>query len=91
VRIARPRGVCAAYHRGMRCNIDAQGKKVRLIGGFVTLGVALLFAALGISGIVGHWWPWAAAGGSAAGAAFQIYEGWAGWCAFRAMGMKTRV
>ena len=74
----------------MQCNIDARGKRVRLINGIVTLviGIVLLFA-------------WALRTGTSAAwvtsitvlfcAAFMIFEARAGWCAVRAMGFKTRV
>jgi len=71
----------------MQCNIDARGKAVRLVIGAISLiaGVAL-FAA---------WWQGAHEAffyvglGAMAGGAFGIFEGAAGWCVVRALGMKT--
>jgi len=73
----------------MQCNIDAKGKAVRLVIGAISLiaGLALL----------GFWWSsgteWAlyTGIGASAGGAFGIFEGAAGWCVVRAMGMKTPV
>ena len=74
----------------LQCNIDAKGKRVRLINGIVTtlIGVLLLFL-------------WALPSGSAiawvltiaciAGGAFMIFEARAGWCVIRAMGFKTPI
>lgn len=72
----------------MRCNIDAKGKRVRLVGGLVTLAVAAVFAGLTLAGVVGGW-GWAVAAAAAVGGGFQVFEARAGWCALRAMGVKT--
>jgi hypothetical protein len=74
----------------MQCNIDARGKRVRLINGIVTLfvGVVLLFAWALRAGTTPAWGVTIAA---FACAAFMIFEARAGWCALRAMGFKTRV
>ena len=74
----------------MQCNIDARGKRVRLINGIVTMlvGVALLFAwAMRSDG----WVPWVTTIAVLAGGAFMIFEARAGWCAIRAMGIKTPI
>jgi hypothetical protein len=74
----------------MRCNIDARGKAVRLRNGLIVLVVGILVAALW-AWPTGHVVAWAIAGVLAAGGAFMVFEGWAGWCVLRAMGMKTRI
>ena len=72
------------------CNIDAKGKAVRLIGGGITLAAAAALAVvILVAGLDPLWW-WGVAG-AAAGAAVQLYEGWSGWCALRAMGVKTPI
>ena len=73
----------------LTCNIDSRGKSLRLI-----LGVIFLLDGLTLLII------WALRTGSHAGwfasilliliGAFMIFEGRNGWCALRAMGMKTR-
>lgn len=74
----------------MQCNIDAKGKAFRLIYGLLMIGAALLFAGLGLYGVLTGWWVWAAAGFLALAGAFGVFEARAGWCAVRAMGFKTR-
>ncbi|MDQ3441499.1 MAG: hypothetical protein M3478_14240 [Planctomycetota bacterium] len=74
----------------MQCNIDARGKRVRLINGIVTtvIGVVLLFAwAIRSEG----WVVWATTIAVLAGGALMIFEARAGWCAIRAMGIKTPI
>lgn len=74
----------------MQCNIDARGKRVRLINGIVTLviGIALVFAWALRSGTTA---AWVVSTVVLLVAAFMIFEARAGWCALRAMGIKTRV
>jgi hypothetical protein len=74
----------------MQCNIDARGKRVRLINGIVTtvVGVVMLFAwAMRSDG----WVSWVTTIAVLAGGAFMIFEARAGWCAIRAMGIKTPI
>ena len=74
----------------MQCNIDARGKRMRLIGGLVTLsiGIVLLVAwAVPTQSRA----AWAVAAAPLAGGAFMVFEARAGWCALRAMGFKTPV
>lgn len=72
------------------CNIDSRGKALRLVMGMIMclLG-AILFLAWARGS--GTWWRWPIAAAPAAMGVFQIYEGWAGWCVIRAMGIKTRI
>ena len=75
----------------MICNIDAKGRRFRAISGIacVTIGLALaaiailfhyMVAPLVFTGVMV-----AICGG------FQIFESRKGWCALRAMGIKTRL
>ncbi len=71
----------------LACNIDARGKAVRL-------RIALVLLVLGLGAL-----PWAlASGGSPQWTAavvlltsggFTLFEARAGWCALRAVGVKT--
>ena len=73
----------------LTCNIDAKGKKIRLINGIVTVGIALIlmgFWAIPADTIV----PWVVVIIVLLSGAFMIFEARAGWCVVRAMGMKTR-
>ena len=74
----------------MQCNIDAKGKAVRLIYGLLMIAAGAVVAGLGLAGVVGGWWVWAAAGALVLLGAFSVFEARAGWCAVRAMGFKTR-
>ena len=73
----------------LECNIDARGKAVRLAGGLVTVGIGLLLALLSLTDVLTL--PNASYLVSACflGGGFAIFEARAGWCALRAMGIKT--
>jgi hypothetical protein len=87
------------------CNIDRRGRAVRTIAGAATLlvGIALIAAPLLLGGgeAEGTSTPQETAnrtasllvGGIAAccGGAFMLFEGLVGWCAVRAMGMRTPI
>jgi hypothetical protein len=74
----------------LTCNIDACGKRVRLLNGIILaafgLGTALLWAIRG-----GSFWLWAASAFLLIVGGFCIFEARAGWCALRAMGIKTKL
>lgn len=74
----------------MQCNIDAKGKFVRLIYGLLMLVAAIVLAGLILLDVIGGGWVWAIVVGLVAMGAFGIYEARAGWCAVRAMGIKTK-
>jgi hypothetical protein len=72
---------------GLACNIDQDGRRARLIGGIIVdvCGVALIIAGA-ISGskvllVAGIFLDVAGS--------FMIFEGARGWCALRALGIKT--
>ncbi len=81
----------------MKCNIDEKGRRVRRAGGIVccVAGAALviIFLAARYRYLSAHYgYPVLLVGlGLLAGGVFQLYEARKGWCALRAMGMKTRV
>lgn len=79
----------SAYNAFMQCNIDAKGKAARLISGALTLIAGLVLIGLWMAGTLPQGWVAALGALALAGGAFQIYEGWAGWCVMRAMGFKT--
>ncbi len=74
---------------GLNCNIDARGRAIRLITGMVVLALGVILLIL---------WAWREGGGLAwtislalvLSGGFMIFEGRAGWCIVRAMGIKTR-
>ncbi|HTS17272.1 MAG TPA: hypothetical protein VMP11_06855 [Verrucomicrobiae bacterium] len=71
----------------LACNIDQRGRKARMISGGIVSACGL---ALIITGVIGKSGTLMAVGvfldvvGS-----FMIFEGARGWCALRAMGIKT--
>jgi hypothetical protein len=73
----------------LQCNIDAKGQRIRLIMGLFALACAILITlcwAIPFGGFL----PWIIAVALLGTAAFTIFESRAGWCAFRAMGIKTK-
>jgi hypothetical protein len=72
----------------LTCNINRRGRLARLIFGIVVaaMGVFLIFAwAIG-SASVGRWVTCVAV---VLGGLFSIFEATVGWCAVRAIGLKT--
>lgn len=69
--------------KGAGCNIDRKGRVIRLVLGLITLGCA---AALWLG--AGEGWKWGALALVGLGL-FTLYEAVRGWCALRAMGVKT--
>jgi integral membrane sensor domain MASE1 len=74
----------------LTCNIDAQGKRARLLSGLFMLAVgaclAIFLAHFGGGSIL----VWVIPAVSILIGAFCIFEARAGWCAMRAMGFKTK-
>lgn len=70
------------------CNIDARGKRARLIYGVVLLIVGVILAIVW-AWPSETWWAWTLSILCTLGGAFAIFEARAGWCAVRAMGFKT--
>ncbi len=72
------------------CNINRRGQRIRLVNGIILVAVALVLAWAWCwgSGSIARWAIAAVAG---LGGAFCIFEGAIGWCAIRAMGIKTKI
>jgi uncharacterized membrane protein HdeD (DUF308 family) len=75
----------------MQCNIDARGRRLRLISGILCLIVGIVLGILSIVLQKGFWVLLLAGLALLAGGLFQVYEARKGWCAIRAMGIKTPV
>jgi hypothetical protein len=74
----------------LACNIDARGRAVRRTGGFAVLVVGL--ALLGVWAVpTGGVCAWMGSCTLVLIGAFCVFEAWTGWCALRAMGVKTRL
>ncbi|MEM6749516.1 MAG: hypothetical protein AAGA57_07350 [Planctomycetota bacterium] len=74
----------------MKCNIDAKGKRARLILGIAVFDIGFVLAVLAGFGVLPNWAWWPAIG-CFVGGGFAIFEARAGWCALRAMGVKTPI
>ncbi len=74
----------------LTCNIDSKGKVARLI-----YGIIMVLIGLGVM----YWWAWGShsplrwiiAIVCILAGAFGIFEARAGWCAVRAMGIRTKM
>lgn len=75
----------------MQCNIDARGRRLRLISGTLCCIAAVLLGVLAFALHSGFWGLLIGGMALLAGGLFQIYEARKGWCAIRAMGFKTPV
>ena len=71
----------------MKCNIDAQGARIRLVYGIMLLLTAAMLTGLAIW--AGIWWLWLVVVAAAAGGIFALFEAKNRWCALRALGLKT--
>ena len=73
-----------------QCNIDAQGKAVRL-----RLGIMGVLSSLGLAAacllISAPDLAWVVPAGAFVGGAFAIFEGRTGWCVVRAFGFRTPI
>ena len=73
-----------------QCNIDAQGKAVRL-----RLGIMGVLSSLGLAAacllISAPDLAWIVPAGAFVGGAFAIFEGRTGWCVVRALGFRTPI
>lgn len=70
------------------CNIDQRGKTIRLVIGVLLETIGMLLGALWFMELGPSWLIWPAAAVWVSGT-FVIFEALVGWCAVRAMGMKT--
>lgn len=88
---AEPLSATRAYDAVMvTCNIDQRGKKVRLVIGAMLEATGLGLGVLWYLGMVPPETVWLSAGLWSVGM-FMVLEGIFGWCALRAMGVKTPV
>lgn len=81
------------YDRGMPspCNIDARGKRFRLVLGLALAAGGILLCLLWAIPTGGSAPAVATAVACLLSGAFLIYEAQTGWCALRAMGFRTRL
>ncbi|HEX4125497.1 MAG TPA: YgaP-like transmembrane domain [Tepidisphaeraceae bacterium] len=74
----------------MQCNINSRGRRTRLISGIISCILAITPAVSAATTRVHRPWLAAAAIALLLVGIFQIFEGVKGWCALRAMGIRTR-
>jgi peptidoglycan/LPS O-acetylase OafA/YrhL len=74
----------------LTCNIDARGKRARLINGLVLLAIGLLAAAYALFAANSQI-AWIVAAVCLPLGGFCVFEARAGWCVLRAMGIKTKM
>ena len=74
----------------MKCNIDARGIRMRRVGGWICFTLGLAGVALAMAGWFRPWLLYTSLGFCVVGL-FSLYEARKGWCAVRAMGVKTRL
>ena len=72
------------------CNIDQRGKTMRLVVGALVEAIGLLLAALWVLEWTPAWTAWPALAIWLAGI-FVLFEAVVGWCAIRALGVKTPI
>ena len=75
----------------MQCNIDSKGKIIRLISGLIHVCLGLALLVLALFAFTDQIWMWILGVVISGAGAFQVFEGWAGWCVIRAMGFRTRI
>ncbi|MFH1747834.1 MAG: hypothetical protein ABIG44_12435 [Planctomycetota bacterium] len=73
--------------RRLTCNINRRGRIARASSGILFLVAAILIIWLGIPATA--WIRWTFFVFLALFGGFQIFEGCVGWCATRALGIKT--
>lgn len=72
-----------------QCNINSRGKATRLFVGLLMILMACVIGVLIALGSIDGIWPWVVALSVLPAGMFTVYEGWSGWCAMRALGIKT--
>lgn len=80
-----------SYTVQMQCNIDARGRRARIVSGTICCAIAVILAGISYFRFEILSWLGAIALVLFLGGAFQIFEGMKGWCVARAMGIKTRI
>lgn len=74
----------------LACNIDAPGREHRSRVGRISCACGALVAGLGPSLWPGKL-PWVLGGLLVVAGLFKLFEARSGWCAMRALGVKTRI
>lgn len=75
----------------LTCNIDRLGRTMRILVGGMIEGSGLTLLVLRYTGVLSGDWPWFVGATAMIVGGFMIVEGAIGWCAIRAMGIKTPI
>lgn len=75
----------------LECNIDERGRKFRSRLGTLLVALGLGFESALLISRVGHHVLWPVSAGFIIGGVFSIFEARMGWCAFRALGFRTKI
>ncbi len=73
------------------CNIDQRGMRFRSRMGTIVLGIGLFIGASFLLIDINQSFLWLLPAGLIAGGAFSIFESRIGWCAVRALGIRTKI
>ncbi len=73
------------------CNINRQGRTLRIVAGAMLEGPGFVLLVLRFTGVLTGDWPWFVGAAAVVGGSFMIIEGALGWCAIRALGIKTPI
>jgi len=73
----------------MQCNIDQRGRVVRFVGGATLEGIGFVLLVLGAIDFIDGIWPIVVGIVLMVAGSFVLMEAIIGWCALRAMGVKT--
>lgn len=73
------------------CNIDQRGRTLRIVAGALVEGPGLFLLTMRYANVLAGDWPWFVGAAMVVGGLFMIIEGALGWCAVRALGIKTPI
>ncbi len=75
----------------LECNIDDRGIRFRCRLGWTLVGIGLILAGFLILSGSSLGFTWLAPAGFLVGGAFSLFEARMGWCAVRALGIRTKI
>lgn len=75
----------------LECNIGQRGIRFRRRLGLFLVGIGLAIAGLLLMTGSALGFTWFAPAGFILGGAFSLFEARMGWCAFRALGFRTKI
>ena len=73
-----------------QCNVDRKGRMFRFAMSLILLVLGMALVMCWLVGML-PWWGWVAGGVILCLGVFVLFEASKGWCALRAMGIKTKI